>query len=169
MRSIEKFNDLIGIWTRNLPAWSILPQTTTLSCAPNSLNTYHLFSFSLLFYPEDGGRKCLRNVLNDPSRLVHSATCQTTVSTVRNVDPIKCSFPRELWWGGTVVLIEIIWLLKSVLYILTMAFLYPEDGGSRCLRNVGNGQISVTVLHQDSDVEQYVAIIKVLDFIFNKK
>jgi hypothetical protein len=35
IRSIEKFNDLIGNPTRDLPACSIVPQPTTLPRAPN--------------------------------------------------------------------------------------------------------------------------------------
>jgi hypothetical protein len=35
IRSIEKSNDLIGNQTRDLPAFSITPQPTTLQRAPN--------------------------------------------------------------------------------------------------------------------------------------
>jgi hypothetical protein len=37
---LKKFNDLIGTQTGDLPAWSILPQPTTLSHAPkkNTVN-----------------------------------------------------------------------------------------------------------------------------------
>jgi hypothetical protein len=37
IRSIEKSNDLIGNWTRDLPACSIVPQPTTLPLAPSAL------------------------------------------------------------------------------------------------------------------------------------
>jgi hypothetical protein len=39
IRSIEKSNDLIGIWTQDLPACSIVPQPTMLPRAPNFLET----------------------------------------------------------------------------------------------------------------------------------
>jgi hypothetical protein len=34
IRSVEKSNDLIGIWTRDFPACSIVPLPTTLPRAP---------------------------------------------------------------------------------------------------------------------------------------
>jgi hypothetical protein len=34
IRSIEKFNDLIGIRNRHIPGWSIVPQPTTLPRVP---------------------------------------------------------------------------------------------------------------------------------------
>jgi hypothetical protein len=37
IRSIEKFSDLIRNRTLNLPAWSIVPQPTTLPRAPEML------------------------------------------------------------------------------------------------------------------------------------
>jgi hypothetical protein len=35
IRSIEKSDDFIGNWTQDLPAFSIVPQPTTLPRAPN--------------------------------------------------------------------------------------------------------------------------------------
>jgi hypothetical protein len=40
LRSIEKSNDLIGIRTRDLPAFSIVPQPTTLPRAPYATNKH---------------------------------------------------------------------------------------------------------------------------------
>jgi hypothetical protein len=39
----KKTNDLIGIWARDLPACSIVPQATTLPCAPNNVTIYFIF------------------------------------------------------------------------------------------------------------------------------
>jgi hypothetical protein len=51
IRSIEKSNYLIGNRIRDLPAWSIVPQTTTLPCAP-----FHLIlggAINLWLYKEN--------------------------------------------------------------------------------------------------------------------
>jgi hypothetical protein len=46
IRSIEKYNDLIGIQTRDLPACSIVPQPTTLPRAPAIIT----FSFVVVYF-----------------------------------------------------------------------------------------------------------------------
>jgi hypothetical protein len=80
------------------------------------IRTTYPLSLSLLFYPEDGGRRFLQNV-NDLSRVLFSSTCRMTVSIVKYVDPMKCSFPRELLSGEIVAQIELVRLLIPVLYL----------------------------------------------------
>lgn len=78
--------------------------------------TYHSL---LTLLPWRWSRRCLGNLVNDLSRVLHSARCQTKVSIVRNVDPVKCSFPTELWSAEIVTLTERV-LLISVLYLSTI-------------------------------------------------
>jgi hypothetical protein len=57
IRSIEKSNDLIGNRTRNLPAWYIVPQPTTLPRAPYVFSTGITLPLFLSFTHSDPSRE----------------------------------------------------------------------------------------------------------------
>jgi hypothetical protein len=74
---LKKFNDLIGIRSRHLPACNIVPQPTTLSCASDCLLTNSLGDHSVTFnykFSLKTATKCLTLLKWSSSHLRISAT-----------------------------------------------------------------------------------------------